>query len=71
MTMAPTETTIESLLDRNNQLEAQIESLNENLRSLNETFQTKIRLMQRQIEDLLKRLYGRSRERIGNSWKSY
>jgi transposase len=45
-------------------LRAHIAETNEVTVRLTETFETKIRLMQHQIEDLVKRLYGRSSEKI-------
>jgi len=55
--MTSTSNTIKSLLERNAFLEAQIQQLTE-------SFETKIRLMQHRMDDLLKRLYGRSSEKI-------
>lgn len=55
--MAPTDITIESLLERNNQLECQIQQLTDN-------FETKIRLMRHQMDEMIKRLYGRSSEKL-------
>jgi transposase len=51
--MLPTEPTIESLLERNACLEALVDNL-----------ETKMRLMQHQMDGLLKRIYGRSSEKL-------
>lgn len=45
-------------------LKAHIAELNEVNGRVIETFETKIRLMQHQIEDLVKRIYGRSSEKV-------
>ena len=56
-TMTSTEPTIESLLERNALLEDQ-------LQQLTATFEAKMTLMQRRMDELLKRVYGRSSEKI-------
>ena len=55
--MAPTSTTFPDLAEENAFLKAQIQQLTE-------TFETRIRLMQHQMDNLLKRVYGRSSEKI-------
>ena len=55
--MTPTSLTISKLAEENALLKAQIAELTE-------TFETKIRLMQHQMDGLLKRLYGRSGEKL-------
>lgn len=57
ISMTPTEHTIESLLERNALLEAQIQQLTE-------TFEAKIHIMQHRMDELLKRVYGRSSEKL-------
>lgn len=55
--MTPTEHTIESLIERNAFLEAQ-------LQQLTATFEAKMTLLQRRVDELLKRVYGRSSEKV-------
>jgi transposase len=55
--MAPTEHSIEALLERNALLESQIQQLTE-------TFEARIRVMQHRMDDLLRRVYGRSSEKL-------
>ena len=73
--MTSTEPTIKSLLERNALLEEQVRQLTasfeEQTRRLTETSQqvienleTKIRLMQQRMDDLLRKVYGRSSEKI-------
>lgn len=66
--MTPTSETFSSPAERIAYLEARLTELTETsentIRQLTETFETKIRLMQHQMDGLLKRLYGRSSEKI-------
>jgi transposase len=55
--MTPSGITIESLLETNARLEAQI-------RQLTETFEAKIAVMQRRMDELLRQVYGRKSERV-------
>ena len=62
--MAPTEMTFATPAEENIYLKSQIQELTEVTKQLTESFETKIRLMQHQMDQLLKRLYGRSSEKI-------
>ena len=65
--MIPTQQTFANPIEEVAYLRAHIAELNEVTARLTETFETKIRLMQHQMDGLLKRLYGRSSEKIDPS----
>ena len=60
--MIPTSPTFKTLAEENAFLKNKVAELSELSERLTETFETRIRLMQHQMDGLLKRLYGRSSE---------
>ena len=62
--MTPTSVTFSTSAEKIAYLEAKVAELTELSEKLTETFEARIRLMQNQMDGLLRRLYGRSSERL-------